>query len=828
MSDSAQASSRQSSPDESNAELPPTLESPPLSATSLKTIGNFPVLGCLGKGGFASVYLAQEPALDRLVAIKVPHDEYRHVLNLRQEAKVTAGLSHAGIVKVIGVFPPEDTAPEPSEPPVYLVMEFINGPTLAERMKTRLELDYCVEILITVSKAVGHAHQHEIYHRDLKPQNILLDKEGCPHVSDFGLAIRQVSMQKHLGSTAGTPGYMAPEQLRGEKIGNFTDIWSLGVILYEMLTGELPFGRTYEQTYERVLKEEPRSPCEIDGSLPAELAEICLRCLRKAPEERYQTAEEVARDLQRWQARRAVGPADTDFEQAEAYYHQAYSHLDDGDYTTAIKLLEQVVQLNPDYFDAYCLLGLCKILGNAQIGSAIIPLQRAVELNPNQHEAHYLLAHICFAADQVAQARLHADKAVDGEPGNQLYRKYQQKLKRQSESVGSVQTQSTIEIPDQLDPVRRQQISEAAEEVLQQNRSRQLTLRHWTEFHFPWRWIRARPLVGATLFCLVGMMFSTLVGLTEWDGERVIRWSLIWMMIWQSLAYPFLVARMVEKMYLRLASTVNMPEDSFRRFFIRQASWLLGGSCALEKTEEENRWAWAWKYYRPQILITLLTTPLFLLFQLYCVPEPFLPLTVPRLILYTIAVVEVVLMVSWAFSLALLSTRFIPRFANIPVRYYLGMPTATSLASIGTFFVRLSWLSLVGFICFILQHYLYRTHAREPAISILYIVISTGLVVCVVLITQFQLFCLLQKLKSRKLLEYSYHVESSFDRMMKKPTEKHMEELDRHQQFMQRLGKLSTKTLTKSDLLQFLIIVGIFACIASLYCYLVSHQLWLM
>ena len=263
-------------------------------------LGNYQILRILGEGGFGRVYLASEPELNRQVAIKIPRaDRFRSdaaLAGLLQEARTIASLEHPNIVKVYRI-DRDSTGLD------YIVMQYLEGGSLDTRIRSeRIPLRAGVEMLRKVALAIHHAHRRQYFHRDLKPNNILLDANGEPYVADFGLAVREDLQARHAGEFAGTLHYMAPEQIRREVqwLDGRTDVWSLGVILYRLLTGRLPFQGDRQLLPEEILNRPPRPPRQIDESIPHALEDACLRCLRKPVAERYASAFDLAEDLGKW------------------------------------------------------------------------------------------------------------------------------------------------------------------------------------------------------------------------------------------------------------------------------------------------------------------------------------------------------------------------------------------------------------------------------------------------------------------------------------------------------------------------------------------------
>ncbi len=284
-------------------------------AEPLRTLGRFELREVVGRGTFGTVYRARDTELDRVVAVKVPGpghlDGEKEAARFLREARHAARLRHPGIVPVHEVGRIDGTC--------FLVSEFIEGTTLAERRaRGPLAPRETAWIVARVADALGHAHGQGIIHRDIKPSNILLDSREDPYLTDFGLA-RHVDADATAsadGRIRGTPAYMAPElvsagDVRADVRG---DIYSLGVVLYELLTGEVPFRGSLRMVLMQVLEEEPRPPRRCDESIPRDLETICLKAMDKEPSRRYPSAAAMADDLRRFLDDRPVrarplGPA---------------------------------------------------------------------------------------------------------------------------------------------------------------------------------------------------------------------------------------------------------------------------------------------------------------------------------------------------------------------------------------------------------------------------------------------------------------------------------------------------------------------------------------
>jgi serine/threonine protein kinase/tetratricopeptide (TPR) repeat protein len=277
--------------------------------------GDYALLEEIGRGGQGVVYRARQKSLNRTVALKViglgQWSTTPHLRRFRHEAEAAARLEHPQIVPIYEIGERGGSC--------YFSMKFVEGGQLdqivrREPMSTRR----AAELLVKIARTVQFAHEHGILHRDIKPGNILLDQNGEPHLTDFGLArlIEQESTVTNSFDVLGTPSYMAPEQAAGhvKKLSPAADVYSLGAVFYQMLTGQPPFagGTTYE-TIRMVLESEPRSPRLWNPKVDVDLATICLKCLEKEPQRRYPSALALAEDLERWLRREPIRARRTGF-----------------------------------------------------------------------------------------------------------------------------------------------------------------------------------------------------------------------------------------------------------------------------------------------------------------------------------------------------------------------------------------------------------------------------------------------------------------------------------------------------------------------------------
>lgn len=265
----------------------------------------YEILEVIGTGGMAVVYKAMCHRLNRYVAVKILRDELANDEEFRKrfqtEAQAVAMLSHPNIVSVYDV--------SHSDGVEYIVMELIEGVTLMQYMKKKGALGWkeALHFAVQISKALEHAHEKGIVHRDIKPQNIMILKDGTIKVADFGIAALESAQEKKSDQTVGSVHYIAPEQARGEQPDPRSDIYSLGVVMYEMLTGKMPYdGDTAEQVAMKHITGHPVPPQELNPDIPEELAAITFKAMNSDINARYQSASELLRDLEDFRKQQAA------------------------------------------------------------------------------------------------------------------------------------------------------------------------------------------------------------------------------------------------------------------------------------------------------------------------------------------------------------------------------------------------------------------------------------------------------------------------------------------------------------------------------------------
>jgi serine/threonine protein kinase len=263
------------------------------------TISHYRILGKLGEGGMGMVYKAEDLKLKRIVAIKflTPSLTRDHEARMRfsQEAQSASALDHPNICTIFEIDQTEDAQ-------IFMVMAYYDGQTLDKKIKSdQISLKESLDISIKISEGLSKAHKHGIVHRDIKPANIMVTEDGEVKILDFGLAklADQANLTKE-HTSLGTVNYMSPEQARGDLVDDRTDIWSLGVLLYESITGQFPFRGEYEQAViYSIINQEPEPLNTFRKGVSAGIEQIIRKALAKNPTDRYQTVLDMLEDLQK-------------------------------------------------------------------------------------------------------------------------------------------------------------------------------------------------------------------------------------------------------------------------------------------------------------------------------------------------------------------------------------------------------------------------------------------------------------------------------------------------------------------------------------------------
>ncbi len=285
----------QCTPEEVTCRLGRSARAVEVPAPTGASVGRFPVVRELGRGGMGVVLLAHDLDLDRPVALKILRaDDPQTLARFRLEANALAGLTHPNVVRVYQL---GDDAGQ-----LYLVMEYVEGRSLDHALRDGpLDPRRAARLVALAAAAVHAAHEAGIVHRDIKPANVLLDHADNPKITDFGIARRlNAPGLTEANAVIGSPAYMAPEQTAGRPADARTDVYGLGATLYECLTGRPPFVGPVLELLKQVADDEPVPPRRFNRSIPPDLETVCLKCLAQEPARRYATAADLAADLERF------------------------------------------------------------------------------------------------------------------------------------------------------------------------------------------------------------------------------------------------------------------------------------------------------------------------------------------------------------------------------------------------------------------------------------------------------------------------------------------------------------------------------------------------
>ena len=294
------------------------MTTPATKNSAAKRFGRYEVVAELGRGAMGVVYKARDPQIDRLVAVKTvslhgqnqaEEQEFRR--RFMNEAQAAGRLHHAGIVSIFDVGE-HDIGGDPGNREPYIVLEYVAGEALNRILarEKKLPLATALQLAEEIAEALDYAHAQGVVHRDIKPGNILVTEDGHPKIADFGIAKMNLAHFTVPGRVLGTPAYMAPEQLSGEGVDARSDLFSLGVILYAMTTGQSPFhGDSATTVCFKVANREPIAASALDLALPAELDQVIARAMAKDRDQRYQSAWDMQYDLDQFLSKYEFTPS---------------------------------------------------------------------------------------------------------------------------------------------------------------------------------------------------------------------------------------------------------------------------------------------------------------------------------------------------------------------------------------------------------------------------------------------------------------------------------------------------------------------------------------
>jgi serine/threonine protein kinase len=366
-----------------------------------RTVKNFQIKELIATGGMAAIYKAIQVSLDRVVAVKILHghlaQDKNFITRFEREAKAAANLKHENIVNIIDYGKAEDV--------YFIAMEYIDGRSLKELMSSVkfMPMDIALSFAYEISKGLAHAHQKGMVHRDIKPANVLIGYDGTVKIADFGLAQAQDLISVTVtGSIVGTPAYMSPEQAAGKKVDNRTDIFSLGVVIYEMITGNKPFcGDNYSSVIHEIITVKPPKPLDANPLINREINDVIERMIEKDLDNRYQDITEVGETIHTYFKKNKV---DVSKKLIGNFVSEPDEHFKDIIEKRREKHFERGL-----YF---------MTLGYAKIDAAINEFTKVLHLSPNHAQAKKHLSELKRKKEQMPPA-----KKVEKKPSKRLGKK---------------------------------------------------------------------------------------------------------------------------------------------------------------------------------------------------------------------------------------------------------------------------------------------------------------------------------------------------------------------------------------------------------------------
>jgi len=391
-----------------------------------ETISHYQIIQRLGEGAMGMVYKAKDTRLERFVALKFLLPELTRDENIRRrferEAKAASALDHPNICTIYEIDEAPglaDGAAKEKSAPLFIAMAYYEGETLRQRISgSPLEIENGVDIAVQIARGLVKAHEHGVVHRDLKPANLIITKEGVVKIVDFGLAtLAGATKLTKTGTTMGTPAYMSPEQVKGVVVDHRSDLWSLGVILYETLTGQLPFRGEHELAIlYMIVNEEPLLASQINSAIPAELERLVRKALQKQPESRFASMQEMLDALKKAQRPAAAAVKKESAERSEprseiiGLMAKGRLYLDKHEYDEALSRFKAVLTMEPNNREARESIAECerkqtelqqagrllnsgmKLLGDGEYKEALKVFNEIIAIDPEHREAGEFMA----------------------------------------------------------------------------------------------------------------------------------------------------------------------------------------------------------------------------------------------------------------------------------------------------------------------------------------------------------------------------------------------------------------------------------------------------
>jgi serine/threonine protein kinase len=420
-----------------------------------KTVSHYKIVDHLGGGGMGIVYKAEDTRLKRAVALKFLSADLTRAPDAKarfiHEARAASALDHPNIGAIYEI-------DQTSDGQIFIAMAYYDGMTLKQKIgEDSLEITACIDFAVQIAQGLAHAHKFGIVHRDIKPANIIVTQDNLLKIVDFGLAkLAGGTIITQVGTTMGTPVYMSPEQIRGMEVDHRTDIWAFGVVLYEMLTGQLPFrGEQQQAVFYAILNQDPAPASQLNVSVPTELEQVVRKALQKKLENRYATTQAMLDELKRIQrqiSKIQKRPRDTQTQSEVAtLLDRGKYFLERQQYHDAVTRFKAVLQLNPANREARELITVCEVKQNevqqvtkllndgkryfekGDYNEATKTFQEVIAIAPEQPEAKEFLTKMQQLAEQtehVEKLLVEADFYFKREKVEQAYEIYKKILKQ--------------------------------------------------------------------------------------------------------------------------------------------------------------------------------------------------------------------------------------------------------------------------------------------------------------------------------------------------------------------------------------------------------------
>lgn len=503
---------------------------------------------------------------------------------------------------------------------------------------------------------------------------------------------------------------------------------------------------------------------------------------------------------------------------AKALELSAREHLELQSFDEAEVDLRQALRLDPDQASRHHALALTLLLRGDPTEKAVEALREAVRVDPDFGPAQFALAVVFAELGAPSRARMAVDRAVSAEPANHDYRRLRDRLPDISDDPHA------DPLTQPIDASTVERLGSRAEELLRAEQAGTLRLRNWTDGLLPWSFLRPAPLQRSAALTLVLLLIVLAVQGEQLNWPRFFEQLSIMPIIFLGLSWPFFGVRFLERGYERLLPVVTVPEDVFRRFYLRQMRKVLGATA--EDDGSYAGWRRATRVNRPQLAIAGTFFLMLLPFQYYCADDSPYDGSLAASARYFVYVFEA-LSVSWCATFAVLSPRMIPEFSTLPQRYFLSMPDAVSLRPLGSMFLVYSVLAAVWNPFILAQHYVFQTHDTVFAISVTYVTMITLLFMGLMIMPQVAVRRMLRRLRDRKMTEYSFQVEQAFERFVKAPGPDSFERLQLHRQYLSTLAELEIRGLPDRQRWLPLTLGVVVVATVGLYLYLVEGEHWL-